>query len=237
MKKQLSELAQSAYQEVGDFVNTLSDEQRAAQGTLERWSPKDVVAHICEWNTRLSAELQGASSELEPNWENLDQINAEIYQSYQRQSWQAVLDQFAASHAQIIEQIQALSEQDLFSLERLAWQRNRPLWRMIVVTLYTHPLLHLSYVYIEWGDRAKALQLHENMAERLIPLDDTPTWRGTNLYNLACNYALTGYKDKALASLSEALRLAPELVEWSRQDADLVSLRDDPAYQALYTAA
>ena len=37
------------------------------------------------------------------------------------------------------------------------------------------------------------------------------------------------------AELAEALRLNPDLIEWSKQDSDLDSIRDDPAYQALYT--
>ena len=40
--------------------------------------------------------------------------------------------------------------------------------------------------------------------------------------------------DQALALLPEALRLQPDLVEWSKEDTDLSSLHDLPAYQALY---
>jgi hypothetical protein len=34
----------------------------------------------------------------------------------------------------------------------------------------------------------------------------------------------------------EALAVNPKLTEWSKEDADLVSLHDLPEYQALYTA-
>ena len=56
------------------------------------------------------------------------------------------------------------------------------------------------------------------------------------LYNLACFYATTGQPDKALPLLPEALRLRPDLVEWSKEDSDLDTLRDMPAFQALYAA-
>jgi hypothetical protein len=232
MKAHILDLTQEASDEVQAFVADLSDEERSAPGTLENWSAKDVVAHVTEWIVRLAAELNGAPSDLEPNEANIDQINAEIYRINQHRSWQDALERLAAGESEIRRQIQAMSEDDLFNRERLPWQRNRPVWRIIVGTLYTHTLLHLSYGFIERGDRAKALSLHEGMVERLLPLDDSPAWRGTNLYNLACNYALVGEKEKALANLGEALRLAPDLIAWSRQDADLVSLHNDPAYLA-----
>lgn len=59
---------------------------------------------------------------------------------------------------------------------------------------------------------------------------------GLNLYNLACAYAVTGRADRALALLSEALRLDSDLVETSKHDPDLDTLRDDPAFQAIFIA-
>jgi len=236
MKEQIIELAREAYDEVQAFVAGLDEEQRIAQGTLEHWSAKDAVAHMTEWIARVAMELKGEATPPEPGVEDIDRANAAIYNAYRDQSWKEVMDRLDASLREIARQVQAMSEDELRGTQRLPRSNQRPAWRTIVGTLYTHTLLHLSYIYIERGDRQKALRLNEDMAERLSLLDDSPSWRGTNLYNLACNYALTGEKEKALANLSEALRLAPELVEWSRQDADLVSLHDDPAYQALYPA-
>jgi len=51
---------------------------------------------------------------------------------------------------------------------------------------------------------------------------------------LACFYAANGQLEQALVILPEALRLQPDLVEWSKEDADLISLHNLPAYQALY---
>ena len=54
------------------------------------------------------------------------------------------------------------------------------------------------------------------------------------IYNLGCFYARNGEADRAIAAVGEALPLIPSLVEWSKQDTDLDSLRDLPAFQALY---
>jgi hypothetical protein len=60
--------------------------------------------------------------------------------------------------------------------------------------------------------------------------------RAHAIYNLACLYAVTGRPHRALKLLPEALRLDPWLVEFSKHDADLETLRNDPAFQALYAA-
>ena len=65
-------------------------------------------------------------------------------------------------------------------------------------------------------------------------LDDSPRNHSLALYNLACFYATTGQHDRALSSLPEALQLNPDLIEWSKKDADLDSLRNDPAFGDLY---
>jgi hypothetical protein len=54
------------------------------------------------------------------------------------------------------------------------------------------------------------------------------------LRKLACFYATSGQADKALALLPEALRIQPDVVEWSKEDSDLISLHGLVAYQALY---
>jgi hypothetical protein len=56
---------------------------------------------------------------------------------------------------------------------------------------------------------------------------------GYIVYNLACFYAQTGQTDLALAALREAFASAPSLRGESREDDQLSSLHDDPAFQAV----
>ena len=53
-------------------------------------------------------------------------------------------------------------------------------------------------------------------------------------YDRACFYAKTGQKGQALALLPGALNMPPRLVDWSKEDPDLISLHAEPACQALY---
>jgi len=52
-------------------------------------------------------------------------------------------------------------------------------------------------------------------------------------YNLACLNAVEGRRDEALESLAEAIRTRPKMAESAREDGDLESLRDDPAFRDL----
>ena len=81
-----------------------------------------------------------------------------------------------------------------------------------------------------------ASELLEKAVVQEQALGTLPNDRGAALYNLACFYATTGQPDKALPLLPQALRLRPDLVEWSKQDSDLDVLRDLPAFKALYEA-
>lgn len=82
----------------------------------------------------------------------------------------------------------------------------------------------LAPFYAERGDTERAVGLYEQAAALLDPLDDSPTWRGTNRYNVACGYALAGMNVRAIQALREALQLHPGLKEWAKEDPDFVSL-------------
>ena len=57
------------------------------------------------------------------------------------------------------------------------------------------------------------------------------------VYNLGCFYALIGQPGLAIAALRESFASAPQLREGIREDPELVSLRDDPTFQALVADA
>ena len=75
------------------------------------------------------------------------------------------------------------------------------------------------------------------MNERALPvegcLDDGSDWLGMLQYNTGCYYALMGNKRLALENLESGFRLSSRMVEFAKDDSDLVSLRDDADFQAL----
>ena len=73
----------------------------------------------------------------------------------------------------------------------------------------------------------------DDVTRNSLTLDESTSWQGQALYNLACFYALSGEKDKSLENLSKAFSLRPDMIEWSKEDTDLASLWDEPAFLAL----
>jgi tetratricopeptide (TPR) repeat protein len=126
-----------------------------------------------------------------------------------------------------------VSAEDLAQPARFSDQEPRSLAAQIMNNGFEHPVVHYADHYQRRGDLAKATQLCEASVNAVA---DLPEWYGSARYNLACFYALSGQPAKAIHELREALQLRPDLLEWSKQDTDLASLHDDPAYQALYPA-
>ena len=145
--------------------------------------------------------------------------------------WTEIWASIAQAYNALATQIQGIAEDALANPGHFAWRNDQALSGLVISGGYSHPLAHLAQFYFDRGEVAHANQLQAKMTARLLEL---PGSRDAARYNLACYYATTGQPELALTELRVALRLNPKLIEWSKQDTDLDSLRNDPAYQALY---
>ncbi len=238
MKDNLLALLQHARQEIQTSVDGLSGAQRSDPGSPTRWSAKDNLAHVAEWARRFLASLDGAPlPEVGESGAELDAENARIYAQYHSQSWAETLAFVDQVYTKMARRIEAMPEETLLATDAFPSQGGRVLWRLIAGNFYSHLVLHLGYDYLARGERDSVLRLNEQAARSLLDLDASPAWQGVSLYNLGCIYAMIGEKERAISFVSQALRLEPQLIDWSKQDTDLASLRDDPAFQALYAPA
>jgi TolB-like protein/Flp pilus assembly protein TadD len=98
--------------------------------------------------------------------------------------------------------------------------------------------------YLEWHpDDARARHLGAGSLILLGDVERANDWLqraieiapndSVVLYNVACNYATMGQDERALEYLDQAVRQGTISASWMRNDEDLASLRDYPAYQAL----
>ncbi len=235
VKRELLNLLQRAYEQEQTFVSNLSDEERSAAGTPDHWSARDLVAHIAAWKERIAQNLEAVAQGKAPvRYEDFDRINAEDFKAHRDRPWADVLAWSERAHTSLMRRIQAMSEDDLLDTEAFPWQNGRPLWRLIAGTEYTHPISHIAQYYADRGDTSRATEIQEEAADLLARLDDSPDWQGIVRYNLACHYSLSGQKERAIKGLREALRLNPDLTDWSKEDPDFAPIRQDPDYLALY---
>lgn len=236
VKQRLLELVAQAHQAEIAFITGLSDAERAEQGTVDCWSPKDMLAHMLEWKLRMVRNygLLRRGETVPQADDDIDHQNAKIFEEHHGKSWDEIRGMADRARDQVVAIIDAASEEDLTDPERSPWPDKRLLWQRIAGNSVTHPVLHLAQYYADHGQIEHATQLQEDLAQTLIGLDDAADWRGIAIYNLACFYAIAGCKDKALSLLAESLQLNPGLTEWSKEDPDFASIREDPEYLALY---
>lgn len=228
-------LLDRAYADLQTFIATLPEADRAAVGTREHWAIKDAISHNTMWQQRALERINAiVRGEEPPNTDDYLALNDAHFELYRERSWADTIAEAEKTYRALVSLTQLLSEEDLIDPVRFAQANGRPLLRHIVGNGFEHPEMHLAQLYVERGEIERATQLQEEATTRL---EELPEERGTARYNLACYYALAGQKAKALAELKTALTANPGLVEWSKQDTDLNSLRDDPAYQALYQSA
>jgi len=209
-------------------------EERTASGTWENWSLKDELAHLVAWQLNSLARLAALRhAEPVPDFSDYHAINRSIYDT----NGQRTLDEIAAegdrAYSDWAELIQSSSEEDLARPLHFSDKESSSLVAQIMSHGFEHPVVHCADYYRRRGDLTKATQMYE---ASVAAVADWPERYGAARYNLACFYALSGQADRAISELRAALQLRPDLLEWSKQDTDLDSLRDQPAFQALYAA-
>jgi tetratricopeptide (TPR) repeat protein len=226
---QLLDLSRSFRQQL---IASLDPAERKASSNWENWSIKDELAHIIAWQLNSLALIAAVlHDEPVPDFSDDEAINRAIYQTNHDRTLAEIAAEGDRAFAEYVRLIEALSEDDLMRPARFSGQEARSLAARIMINGFEHPIVHYADYYRRRGDLAKATQLYE---ASVTAVADLPEWYGRARYNLACFYALSGQPDKAIGELREALRLRPDLLDWSRQDTDLASLRGAAAYQALY---
>ena len=236
LKATLTQLFDQTSQAELDYIACLTPDERQACGVTDCWAPKETLVHMAIWQERLANNINAALHDGElQHYDNYLDLNDQDFASLQPLGWEACLMQASAAHAALRELFDSLSDADLARLDVLPWQEGRPLWRLFISNFVDHPVSHLCMLYNARGDHDQALRLQEQTSLALATLDPDPIWQGTVRYNLACVYALSGRKDQAIQALKEAFELSPALLEWSQQDSDLDSLRQEPSFETLYS--
>jgi len=233
-KTKLGKLLADVRTEEQTLWDALSDEERNAAGEIDQWAPKDHLAHATFWTERLVTQLQAATGGEPPgSIEDYQKTNDEVYETNKDRSWEDVLAWAEEVSRQVQTAFDTVSEEMLADPERPEGTGSLPLWQNVAFTGAYHPMHHIADIYLERGDIQGAQAVQESVAEGLAGLDESDAWQGRTQYNLACFYALHDKPQRALALLKTALKLSPNLLEWSKQDSDLDSLRELPEFQAM----
>lgn len=236
IKPRVLELLSFGREHERKLTAALSDAERERKGALDAWAPKDRFANIARWKELQTTKLeQAVRGETPPDWRNetlTNAINRETFERYADAPFATIERDLETAYQALVAQVERLGDVELTDPERFAWAEGEALWQETLGNGLWYPFWQMLDLEMDRGERAAAAALQDALiaATRAADLPDT---LGGALYNAVCFYAKSGCREKALALLPEAFRLRPRLLEWSRHDPDLESLRADPRYQAL----
>lgn len=240
-RDQLLAVLEGVQAEVDAWIASCPPAELHASGAFERWSAKDLLAHMTFWNARivdrLQAEARGEAQTSATEFDKeFEEVNRHIFDTHRELGWDQILTYAHQTQTDLVAAVQTFSDEELIDPQRFPWLDGHPLWLRVADTCAEHVAIHVATYYKEHGDVQAAAGMQERSSSLLASLSHEPDWQGRLTYTLACFLALAGEKEKAIVRLAEALQLRPGLIEWSQQDSDLDSLRDAPAYQAIYQA-
>ena len=243
------ELLALAWREEQALTATLTVEERAAEGAPERPSARETIAGIAFWRAWQTDKLAAAHrGEVVPHWREVEteEQQQERAESARRRSWSEVTDAAARAYDALVAQVAAMSEAELTTPRRDRAGNDEPLWPETLGNGAWQVFTGLVALARQRGDAASLAHLQAARIaayERALAVQEQagirrePETRGDVLYDMACLYALAGRREQALAALAEAVPLRPGLAEYAKHDADLESLRGEPAFIAIIAAA
>lgn len=189
------------------------------------WNPKDFQAHLTAWKSRqadrFAAVREGRDLSPMMGDEEEDAINAALRATRIDWDWRAIEDEADAVTDRLVGEIRRADPEAVRASDRLM---SGTFGNGVL-----HTLTHIRWL-LEAGvplDRARVSAFEEE-ALRVVSAPSIPEQaRAEGFYDIACYYALRGSPDTARNLLRDAFRMDPELVEYSRTDDELVSIRDD----------
>lgn len=214
----------------GAFAN-LDDAASERSESPNKWSAKDTVAHLTTWQRRwldwLRPVSQGRSPDekgpghTEADW---DRINAESLVANHALPWNQVWAESQKAYAQVATRVPLLPQEYLNAKRRLGMKEERPVWAWLAGPFLWHVLVHVAEFYSKHGDLDKAIRATRKFTDQVTSIAPADV-QGEAYYNYACILALNGKGDDALVALGDAFARNAILVETSKQDTDLDSLR------------
>lgn len=128
-------------------LESLSPEQMVAPGGEWEWSVKDILTHLIEWQqmvlTWYRAGLKGEKLEIPApryKWSQTPQLNQAIFEKHRNRQLDEVIIHFGASSGEILDVIQGLSNDELFTPGRYAWTQKNTLGTYFVSATSSHYL-------------------------------------------------------------------------------------------------
>jgi len=144
-KQELLDSMELEFRLLKEIIEGLGDEQMTAPGVCHKWSVKDVLAHLVEWERMFfgwyEAGLRGEKPKTPADdlkWSQTPVLNERIYQKWKDVPLAAVLRELDGSYRRILKLTKALPEKQLFQKGLYSWLSVLPLSRWIAAASGSH---------------------------------------------------------------------------------------------------
>lgn len=223
-----------AHAELRRLCEQIPPAEAARRGTVQAWAFKDALAHLAFWiqwrADYVERMLEGRTT---PAPDVPD--NETIFCEFETHPWEQIRDWVLTAHQRLITLIDEHGTEDF--LARESHRPSVPVWKQLAGDGAYHIYEHLTSYYRNHGQNATALAMHQEAYRAICAIPSPDRLRGGPIYNIACVYALSGQPIKALNAFHDALKLDPELLDWSREDGDFRFLRTLPGFDELLRRA
>lgn len=148
-KQEILTILRDEYNHWETLLASFSEAQIIAPELHDGWSLKDVMAHLRAWQQRTIARLEAALNhhnpqfpkwpeDLNPEQDDVDALNAWIYQTNRDKAWSTVYDEWRSGFRRVIELTEAIPEKDLLEPGKYSWLGDEPLALILTGTCEHH---------------------------------------------------------------------------------------------------
>lgn len=131
-KIQLIAILRDEFSQWEQFLAGLTEEQITTPNPASTVPIKDVVVHLMAWQQRTLARTQAAiddrepifpdwPSDLDPEAEDVSQLNAWFYETHRDQTWSRVHQDWRDGYLRLIALAEQVPEADMLQKGRYAW--------------------------------------------------------------------------------------------------------------------
>jgi hypothetical protein len=221
----LAKTVQTARTAERDLFGGLDEATRERPIRAGDWNPKDFQAHLTAWKSRQADRFAAVREgrELPPPIDDHeeDALNAKLRATRIDWKWAAIVEEADTVTERLVGEIRSADADVLRASDRLM---SGTLGNGVL-----HTITHIRWL-LEAGVPLDGKRVSAFADEALRAVSDVAIpekGRAVGLYDLACYHALRGSPDMARNLLRDAFRMDPELVEFSRTDEELLSIRGD----------
>lgn len=144
-KAQLLEQTRERYTALQAELEKLTDDQMVDPGILGDWSIKDILAHLLEWQRMVLSWYQAGKRGETPTtpsekytWREIPALNHEIYLNYRDAPLDEIVRDFKASHQRMLSEIEAMSNDELFTPKVYKWTNSTTLGSYLTSATCSH---------------------------------------------------------------------------------------------------